>query len=85
MKVQGPKSKAPAQRSGRPGVSAVTPRSAFRTPRFHSAFTILEVIVACTIFFMVAFAILELVTRSLAAAKAIQRREPDPGIIMAMY
>jgi len=41
------------------------------------------VIVACAIFFMVAFAILELVTRSLIAAKAIQQRDPDPGIILA--
>ena len=85
MKVQGPRSKVRTQRVGGPGVSAVTPRSAFRTPRFPTAFTILEVMVACTIFFMVAFAILELVTRSLAAAKAIQQREPDPGIILAMY
>ncbi|HXI52806.1 MAG TPA: hypothetical protein VNH84_14925 [Candidatus Saccharimonadales bacterium] len=47
------------------------------------AFTLLEVMVACTIFFMVAFAIMELVTRSLKAAKALEMREPDPGIILA--
>ena len=47
------------------------------------AVTLLETIVACAIFFMVAFAILELVTRSLMAAKALQTREPDPGIILA--
>lgn len=47
------------------------------------AFTLLETIVACAIFFMVAFAILELVTRSLVAAKSLQQREPDPGIILA--
>ena len=47
------------------------------------AFTLLETIVACAIFFMVAFAILELVTRSLVAAKALQQRDPDPGIILA--
>ncbi|HEU0009568.1 MAG TPA: hypothetical protein VFT34_07120, partial [Verrucomicrobiae bacterium] len=35
-----------------------------RRPR--GAFTLLEVTVACAIFFMVAFAILELVTRSLS-------------------
>jgi hypothetical protein len=49
----------------------------------HRAFTLLEVIVACGIFFMVAFALLELVTRGLVAAKAIQQRDPDPGIILA--
>ena len=85
MKVQGPRSKVQTRRGGKPGVGAVIPRSVFRTPRYQTAFTILEVMVACTIFFMVAFAILELVTRSLAAAKAIQQREPDPGIILAMY
>ena len=78
MKVQ-------TRRGGGPDVSVVTLRSAFRIPRYQTAFTILEVMVACAIFFMVAFAILELVTRSLAAAKAIQQREPDPGIILAMY
>jgi hypothetical protein len=54
-----------------------------RTSHLQGAFTILEVIVACTIFFMVAFAILQLVTQSLVAVKAIQQREPDPGIILA--
>lgn len=49
------------------------------------AFTLLEVMVACAIFFMVAFAILEMVTRGLVAVRAIQQREPDPGIILAMY
>jgi hypothetical protein len=69
----------------RPGAGDGTANLSLLTSHFRSAFTILEVIVACTIFFMVAFAILELVTRSLAAAKAIQQREPDPGIILAMY
>lgn len=48
-----------------------------------SAFTLLEVLVACTIFFMVAFAILELVTNSLAAARSLQQREPDAGVLAA--
>src|SRR4030095_3327107 len=37
----------------------------------------------CAVFFMVTFAILELVTQGLVAARAIQKREPDPGIILA--
>lgn len=61
------------------------------TPRQHSrrflraqeAFSLLEVIIACAIFFMVAFALLELVTRSLVAVKSLQTREPDPGIVLA--
>jgi len=49
-----------------------------------SAFSLLEVLVACTIFFMVAFAVLELVTRSLAAVRSLQQREPDPGVLAAV-
>lgn len=51
----------------------------------RAAFTLLEVMVACAVFFMVAFALLELVTRGLIAVRAIQEREPDPGIVLAMY
>jgi hypothetical protein len=46
-------------------------------------FTLLEVIIACAIFFMFAFAVLELVTRGLSAARSIQQREPDPGLVLA--
>jgi hypothetical protein len=52
---------------------------------YEGGFTLLEVMIACAVFFMVAFAILELVTQGLAAAKAIQQREPDPGIILAAF
>jgi len=57
-------------------------QSAIGNSRRATAFTLLEVTIACAIFFMVAFAILELVTRSLSAAKALQKRDPDPGIIL---
>ena len=56
--------------------------STLESRRPHGAFTLLEVMVACAIFFMVAFAILELVTRSLSAAKSLQKRDPDPGIVL---
>ena len=56
-----------------------------RAGRIRSAFTLLEVMVATAIFFMVAFAILEMVTRGLVAVRAIQKREPDPGIILSMF
>jgi len=39
--------------------------------------------VACAIFFMVAFAILGMVTGGLAQAKALQQREPDAGMLAA--
>jgi hypothetical protein len=50
-----------------------------------TAFTLLEVIIACTIFFMVAFAVLELVAGGLAAARSLQQREPDAGMLAAIY
>jgi len=50
-------------------------RAKLRAER-SSAFTLLEVIVACSLFFMVAFAVLEIVTIGLVAAKKLQRREP---------
>src|SRR3954467_14727299 len=52
-------------------------------PRATVAFTLLEVIIACALFFMFAFAVLELVTRGLSAARSIQQREPDPGLVLA--
>src|SRR5437763_6812314 len=51
--------------------------------RSEVAFTLLEVIVACAIFFMCAFAVLQLVTRGLSAARSIQQRDPDVGLIFA--
>ena len=48
-----------------------------------SAFSLLEVIIACAIFFVVAFAILQLVTTSIVAVKALQQREPDAGMLAA--
>ena len=48
-----------------------------------SGFTLLEVIVACAVFFMVVFAVLELVTQGLSSARALERREPDAGLLAA--
>lgn len=48
------------------------------------AFTLLEVMIACFVFFMVAFSVLELTTRSLAAAKAIKKPRIDPGMLAAL-
>jgi len=48
-----------------------------------SAFTLLEVIIACTIFFLVAFSVLQLVSGGLVAARKLQQREPDFGALAA--
>src|SRR5574341_2186936 len=56
-----------------------------RNPNVLSAaFTLLEVIIACALFFMVGFAVLELVTRGLAMARSLQQREPSPGVLAAV-
>jgi Prokaryotic N-terminal methylation motif len=52
-------------------------------PRRMQGFTLLEVMVACFVFFMVAFAVLELVTRSLVMAKSLQRNTVTPGMVAA--
>ena len=49
-----------------------------------SAFTLLEVMIACLVFFLVGFAVLELMTRSLAIARAIQRPTIDAGAVASM-
>ena len=48
-----------------------------RAGDFARAFTLLEVMIALTIFFMAMFAILETVTRSLGAARSLQQKFPD--------
>jgi len=47
------------------------------------AFTLLEVMVACGIFFMVTFAILGLVAGTLKNARSLQRAEVDAGMAAA--
>jgi hypothetical protein len=71
-----------AWRMDRSGVPGGHSSFVIRHSSFRHAFTLLEVIVACAIFFMVAFAILELVATNLKAARKLQTREPDPGIIL---
>ena len=49
----------------------------------RSAFTLLEVMIALTIFFMAIFTILGSVSRSLGAARGLQQRFPDIGPAVA--
>ena len=57
-------------------------RSPARQSGSTAAFTLLEVIIACAIFFMVAFALLEMVTQGLKAARSLQQREPDLAMVL---
>lgn len=63
------------------------PPSRFRDPRACSGrrkgFTLIEVMIACGLFFMATFAILALVSTTLRNARALQRGEVDAGMAAA--
>jgi len=48
-------------------------------------FTLLEVIIACAIFFLVAFSVLQVVTTGLVAARKLQQREPNFEFIISPH
>jgi len=58
-------------------MKCAVPGCGSRAGDFARAFTLLEVMIALTIFFMAMFAILETVTRSLGAARSLQQKFPD--------
>jgi general secretion pathway protein I len=47
------------------------------------AFTLLEVLIAMAIFFLAAFAVLELTTRSLRSARSLQSPAPSASVLAA--
>ena len=49
----------------------------------HSAFSLLEVMIACGIFFMAVFAILAMVSSVLRNARSLRRIELDAGMVAA--
>jgi hypothetical protein len=59
------------------------PLSYAAVARRDSGFTLLEVMIACFVFFTVAFSVLQLTTQSLAAAKSLRKRVLDPGMVAA--
>ncbi len=50
-------------------------------PQGKTGFTLLEVMIAMAVFFMVVFAVLGMVVQSLGAARALQRPQPDFSIL----
>lgn len=69
---------------GRPiCLSSPEGRSISAPRRSLSAFTLIEVMIACGIFFMATFAILALVASSLRNARALQRGDVDAGMAAA--
>jgi len=51
--------------------------------RHEAAFTLLEVMIALTIFFIAVFAILQSVSQSLSAAHSLQQKWPDPRALLS--
>ncbi|MBN2507873.1 MAG: hypothetical protein JXQ71_14395 [Verrucomicrobia bacterium] len=64
---------------------APAPQASTPARRGADSFTLLEVIIACALFFMVAFSVLELVTRGLVSARVLQQREADAGMVASVY
>ena len=81
MNISVPNDERRRERSGALMGSGRRSSLVLRHSPLHAAFTLLEVIIACAIFFLVGFAILELVASSLKSARKLQSREPDPGIV----
>src|SRR5512138_2117947 len=70
-------------RTARPRSRSAKPVGALRTRRAGGAFTLIEVMIACGIFFMATFAILALVSSTLRNARGLQRGEVDAGMAAA--
>ena len=51
--------------------------------RCSFGFTILEVIIACALFFIATFAILNLISQGLTGARSLQQKQPDAGLLAA--
>ena len=54
-------------------------------PRPQTAFSLLEVMIACGIFFMAVFTILALVSATLKNARKLRRPEVDAGMVAAQF
>ena len=68
------------------GLTPHAPRPSPRWPRrSRAAFTLLEVMIACGIFFMAIFAILALVSSVLRNARSLRRTELDAGMVAAQF
>jgi prepilin-type N-terminal cleavage/methylation domain-containing protein len=65
---------APYALCGRPQPSGLHPRPL-------AGFTLIEVMIAMAVFFIVVFAVLGMVVQSLGAARALQRPQPDFSIL----
>lgn len=72
---------APYALCGRPRPSTFNPQPSTTA---RSGFSLLEVMIAMFVFFIVVFAVLGMVTTSLGAARALQQQQADCGMVAAM-
>lgn len=75
---------APSQNCDAPYALCGAPAPAGRRHNPFAGFTLLEVLIAMAVFFIVVFAILGMVVQSVGAARALQRQQADPGMVAAM-
>lgn len=61
----------------------VSTKSSSAIFRSCGGFTLLEVMIACFVFFVVSFSVLQVTTTGIVAAKSLQKSTLDPGIIAA--
>ena len=69
------------RRAGSVEWSAEAPYALCVCPEGKRGFTLLEVMIAMAVFFIVVFAVLGMVVQSLGAARALQRPQPDFSIL----
>lgn len=71
----------PSTLDPRPTTDVDAPYALCGSPK--SGFTLLEVMIAMFVFFIVVFAVLGMVVQSLGAARALQVQHPDAGMLAA--
>ena len=74
----------PSTNCDAPYVLCGSPQPSTLNPQPSAGFTLLEVMIAMAVFFIVVFAILGMVVQSLGAARALQIHRPDAGLVAAM-
>ena len=60
------------------------PKLETRNSKRHAAFTLIEVLIAMFIFFIVVFSVLGIVVQCLGAARALQHQQADCGMVASM-
>lgn len=78
MRIQMPEAGGPERRIGRQGKACI-----YANCRRTSAFTLIEVLIAMALFFVAVFAILDLTSQNIAAARLLQSSHVDASSLAA--